>query len=294
MLKESMQSLAKTIRALFAGKASVAVFAGMYVLFLGSLYGFIAIREATIVQVLLTLLFIALAPLLFFLLQAAIINHAQTGRIDWSRVLRDSTKLALVTIPVILIGLGFMWLLNRWQRHFPAPLFHPPTKPVNPAAGSLAPVPPIHWATILFSTARGFIFGIALPLALVHLWVEAAGRDLLAPFRGGGRAFLTKAGQFLARAFSPGSVFIYALGLLLFGVIPYVLLFVRIPAKGAWSDIVVFSVRLVLVFMFILIGWLITLSTFARRRSDPEVAIPAPIADAAPPNTTTGQVEASA
>ena len=266
MIKESIGSFWRTTRALFSDRGSLAIFGGLYVLLLAALYGFIATREATVWQILLTLLFLATAPAIFFLLQAAIINHAHAGRFEWSRVLRDSTKFALLAVPVILVGVGVMWLLNRWQAHFPAP-------PVTPAPLLSTPVAaPMHWPTVLFATLRALIYGIVLPLALIQLWVEAAGQNTLAFVRGGGRAFLTRLGQILARAFAPRSVFIYALGLIVFGLIPYVLLFVHLPVKGAWSEMSIFTVRLVLVFLFILLGWVITLSTFAR--SNEGLAVP--------------------
>lgn len=292
MIKESIQSLFNAMRALLGARSSLAIFAVLYVLLLGALYGFVAIREATVLQVILTLLFLALAPVLFFLLQAAIIDHAQTGRIERSRVLRDSTRLALVTIPVILTSLAIMWLLNRWQRHFPAPYFNPVA--INPNTSQTLPTPPTHWPTVLFTTMRVFVFGVALPLTLIQFWVAAAGNDLAAFFRGGWRAFLRRLAEILGRAFSPVSVLIYALGLIVFAVIPYVLLFVRIPMNGVKREIAIFTVRLVFVFAFILVGWVVTLSAFAKRRGNPEAAVPAAVGDEPSPNQTTEQVELSA
>jgi len=286
MIKESLQSFFRTVRSLFDDKRSLAIFAGLYALLLGTLYGFIAIREATVWQVSLTLLFIALAPVLFFLLQAAIINRAQAGRIEWPGVLRASTKLALATIPIVLIGLGMMWLLNRWQQHFPAPFFSPPVQPVAPGARQPVAVPPIHWPDVLFTTARALIFGVVLPLALIQLWIEAARKDLMTFFRGGLRAFFARLGEMLGRAFAMDAVVVYALGLVVFALIPYVLLFVRIPTKGVWSEIAIFSVRLVLVFTFILLGWVITLTTFAKRHAGPDAPLLAPISDEPSPNQT--------
>ncbi|HEV7395746.1 MAG TPA: hypothetical protein VGN86_04480, partial [Pyrinomonadaceae bacterium] len=79
MIKESILAFFKTIRGLFSDWSALAILMGLYALLLGALYGFIAVREATFWQVLLTLLFIALVPLLFFLLQAAILRQALTG-----------------------------------------------------------------------------------------------------------------------------------------------------------------------------------------------------------------------
>lgn len=273
MIRHTIDSILQTTRALFSDRGSLAILAGLYMLLLAALYGFVATREATVWQILLTLLFLATAPAVFFLLQAAIINRARAGRIEWSRVLRDSTKFALLALPVILVGLGIMWLLNRWQVHFPAPHVNPTPLLSTPAAA------PMHWPTVLFATLRALIFGIALPLALIQLWVEAAGQNLLAFVRVGGRAFLSRLGQILARAFAPRSVLIYMLGLIIFALLPYVLLFVHIPVKGTWSEMSIFTVRLVLVFLFILLGWVITLSTFANSNEGLAVASPEPIAE---------------
>lgn len=296
MLKESIKSFFRAAKSLFADKGSLAIFAGMYALLLATLYGFIAIREATFLQVLLTLLFIALAPVLFFMLQSAIITHARAARINWSIVLRASTKLALVTIPVILVGVGLMWLLNKWQVRYQAPFFSAP--PRAPIPGMLPPrfVPPVYWPTVLFAWARVLIFAVLLPLALIQFWIAVANRDLRTLFQGGFRASMTRFGQTLARAFAPGSLIIYVLGLVLFAVIPYALLFARVPTKSAWSDIAIFSVRLALVFIFILFGWVITLRAFTKNAGDSEESLVPPVeSEPTPvPATAVDQPEMSA
>jgi len=268
MIKESLQSFFGAFSSLLKDKRSLAVFLGLYAVLLGALYGFIAIREATVWQVLLTLLFIGAAPIVFFLLQAAIIDHAQTSQINWGRILRASTKLALTTIPIILIGWGMFWLLNKWQRHFPAPFFQTQS-PIAANGVNKGPiVPPTHWPSVAFSAARVAIFGVFLPLALIQLWVQATGRELLSFFRGGARVVGSRWGGIVGRAFAPGSVIIYALGLILFAVLPYVGLFVHKPAKGAWTDIVILSVRLAIVLALVFIGWAATLTAFAKRDTE--------------------------
>jgi hypothetical protein len=270
MLKETIKSTLSTARSLLQGWHALAIFAGLYALLLATLYGFIATREATIGQVLLTLLFAACAPVIFFLLQATIINRVRRGRIEWYRGLRDSCKLALLALPVILAGFAIAALLNRWQAHFPAPHVSPLSVhlfgdyPAPPQATNAVMRQPMHWPTFLFSTLRCLLFGIALPLTMIQLWVEMGNRDLLKLVRGGARSILSKLAGVMSRAFAPQSVLIYSLGLIVFVVLPYVLLFVHTPLKGARSEIGIFTTRLALVFVFTLLGWVITLSTFAR------------------------------
>jgi hypothetical protein len=282
MIKNIFQSISESTRSLIKNRGALAIFVGLYALLLGALYGFIATREATIAQVLLTLLFAAASPLIFFMLQAAIINHALTGRIEWGRELRDSTKLALAALPVIVLGVGIMWALNRWQAHFPTPYFNPHAVPAVTTVGpeistpsQVVPTPPFHWPTVLFATLRALIFVVLLPLALVHLWIAVAGQDLFAMFRGGARAVFARLGQLLSGAFSPAALVTYSLGLLVFGLAPYLFLFKRITFNGAWSEITVFSVRLLLVFAFSLVGWVITLSALAKNSGREPGATPA-------------------
>src|SRR5438876_1131220 len=282
MIKNTLNSILQTMRALINDRGLLAIFAGLYALLLAMLYGFIATHEATIGQVLLTLLFAASAPVIFFLLQAAIINRARSGRIEWYRALRDSCKLLLLALPVILAGVAIASWLNRWQAHFPAP--HTSQLTVQMPGGYPAPLQPIaaatpkpmHWPTFLFGTLRCLLFGIALPLTMIQLWVEMGSRDLLKLVRGGARSILTKLAGVMSHAFAPQSVLTFSLGLFVFAVLPYALLFVHTPLKGARSEIAIFASRLALVFVFTLLGWVTTLSTFAKSNESPALENPEP------------------
>lgn len=278
-----MKQIIDTTRSLLNSKSSLAIFAGLYALLLAALYGFIATREAKVWQVLLTLLFVAVVPVIFFLLQATIINSARDARIDWPKALRGSCKLALLALPLILIGWGIAYLLNRWQAHFPAP--HPaPLKAVlAPAPGAPVATPPTHWPTVWFATARAVIFVVVLPLLMIHLWVDLGRQNLIAFLRTGPRPVLKTLGQTSARAFSAQSVLTYALGLILFALIPYVLLFMHVPLAGNKREFAVFMLRLILVFAFTLFGWVVMLSAFAQASNDPILASPAPTTAAADP-----------
>ena len=277
IINNTLSSILDSSRLLLKNRSALAIFAGLYALLLATLYGFIATREAKVWQVLLTLLFVACAPAIFFLLQAAIINSARHGRIEWYGALRDSCKLALLALPLILIGWGIAYLLNRWQAHFPAP--HLALSPLVTASGPGKPIatPTTHWPTVWFATARALIFGIALPLAMIQLWVDVGKQNLLTFVRSGPRTVLKSLGQTLSRAFAPQSVLIYSLGLIVFALIPYVLLFVRVTMGGTWREIAVFSARLALVFLFTLFGWVLTLSTFAKASDGLLVPGPAPV-----------------
>jgi hypothetical protein len=231
----------------------------LYALLLATLYGFISTREATLWQVTGTYIFLVLIPLEFFILQAAIVQHERTEKFHWPQILRDAVKIAVVTIPIILLGFLVSYLLNKWQAHYPAPqqLFAPPSAKGPP------PAQPLHWPTVLFATVRLLLLGVVLPLAAIHLWIEVAARDVRSSLDGGVKTVLQRIGNTLARAFQFDSVLTYALGLIIFVVVPYAILFLRIPVKGNKTDFAVFIGRLLLVYLFTLIGWIVTVNALS-------------------------------
>ena len=89
----------------------------------------------------------------------------------------------VISIPIIIVGVFVWWLMNKLQARFPA----------APAPIAFAPTPPkpqpIHWPTLLITTLRFVLFGVALPLATIQLWIEATARDVRASVAGGAKAY---------------------------------------------------------------------------------------------------------
>ena len=77
----------------------------------------------------------------------------------------------------------------------------------------------------------------------------------------------------MARAFQFDSVLTYGLGLIIFVVVPYAILFLRIPIKGNKSDFAAFIGRLLLVYLFTLIGWIVTVTSLSRIEPAPAVPL---------------------
>jgi hypothetical protein len=250
--------------ALLSNPRALAILAALYAVLLASLYGFISIREATLWQVSLTMLLLVLIPLEFFVLQAAILQHARIQKFHWGQILRDAIKLAVVTIPIILLGFLIQYLLNKWQAHYLAP--EPPL--ILPGAKPPAPLP-VHWPSVLFATARLLLLGVVLPLLTIHLWIETVARDVRSSFSGGVKPVFQRIGNALARAFQSNSVLTYAIGLIVFVLVPYAVLFMRIPIKGNKTEFAVFILRLLLVYLFTLVGWIVTVNTLTKIEPPP-------------------------
>src|SRR2546423_4022275 len=150
----TLKTWTETTKKTLTNLRALGIFVALYALLLVSLYIFISTHEATVWQVLVTYVFLILLPLEFSVLQAAILNGARGRRFHGKQILVDAIKIAIATIPLILIGWLFWYLLNKIQVRFPAPLS-------PPVFGSAPPKPqPIHWPTLIFSTLRFLLFGI--------------------------------------------------------------------------------------------------------------------------------------
>src|SRR5690349_17382454 len=215
-----------------------------------------------------------LIPLGFFTLQAAIINRATDEKLRWRVILIDALKFFVVCIPMLLVVWLLYYLLNKLSARYPAPVVEVlPTNQIEVPPRT----PPLHWPSLIFATLRFVLWGVAFPLATIHLWIAIAGGEVRRLFGDGVKSFFKRIGSALARAFSPDSVLIYGLGLIIFVVLPYVILVPTFTINGNKTEFAFFSLRLLLAYLFSLIGWVLTLTTFARAVPGlpPEVAVPA-------------------
>jgi hypothetical protein len=260
MIATTFKTWIDTTKALLTNVSALAIFAALYALLLATLYWYIATREATVWQVIITLVGLVVIPAEFLILQAAILDQARDQRLRWRAILIDALKIFAVTIPILIVAYLLWYLLNKWQAHYPAPprvlVFNAPHGPPEPQ--------PIYWPTLLFATLRCLLFGVAFPLATIHKWIEVTRNDLKTLFAGGAKGILKRIGRGCAHAFSSNSVLTYALGLIVFIAIPYALLFVPLTIKGNKTEFAVFVLRLALVFVFTLCGWIVTVGALAK------------------------------
>jgi hypothetical protein len=249
-----------TIVRTLANPGALLVFAIIYALLLVASYIFIWIREATISQVLVTYALMFLIPIGFFTFQAAIMDRVLDQKFRWRVILIDALKFLAVTVPLLLLLWLLYYLLNKVSAHYPAPVVQAPA-PVNPPAPP--PTPPLHWPSLLFTTLRFVLVGVAFPLVAIHLWIAIAGGELRGLFSQGMKYFFRRIGSALARAFSSDSVLIYGLGLIIFAVLPYVTLIPTFSISGNKTEFALFGLRLLLAFLFSLVGWVSTLTALA-------------------------------
>jgi hypothetical protein len=91
------------------------------------------------------------------------------------------------------------------------------------------------------TTLRYLLIGVAAPLLAIQLWI----------------------GTSLRKAFAPQSVFVYALGFLIFAVAPYFLIIKTIPTERAWLELSLLLLRLSTAAVLVLLGWVTTVGAIA-------------------------------
>ena len=260
MIKNALTAIGATARDFLRNWRAMAVFSGLYTGLLVVLYLFVATKEASVWQLIFTALLAIVAPILFFMIQAAGVRYTQAEARPGFLLrhsLKDFWKLLLISLPLIFMAVLVVYLLNKLQTYLPVPgseAARPELAPSYPPA----PGPPTswRWSSILLSSLRLLLLGVVLPLAAIHLWIAIAREGLIKT--------LKRALRILVRAFTPQSLLIYTIGLIIFGLMPYFLLFTRTPVNYAWAELSLLGIRLALAFVFTLWGWIITLGALTK------------------------------
>ncbi|HYH86915.1 MAG TPA: hypothetical protein VEX60_15790, partial [Pyrinomonadaceae bacterium] len=116
MIKDSFNAIGDAARGLFRNWGGLALINALYLALLVSVYLFFSTGVANAWHLTLSAATALAAPLLFFVLQAAVANFAQ-GDAGFQplarRTLRDFLKVVLLSLPVIALALGVVWLLYK-------------------------------------------------------------------------------------------------------------------------------------------------------------------------------------
>jgi hypothetical protein len=283
MIKDSFTDLGGAARTLFKSWGALALLAALYLALLASPYIFFSTGQATVWQLVVSAVTAILTPLLFLVLQAAVAHHAQGANAFGTllrRALRDFWKILVVSLPLIALALGVVYLLGKLEGWLPKVAEAP--RPYSPGPGGPPPAP-LHWQEALVSTLRLLLLWVLLPLMAAHAWLSVAGAGLLET--------LKRFHRVVGRAFTPRSVLVYATGLLAFALMPFFIVYTRTTVSNDWAELLLFGLRLALAFAFTLLGWTIPLGALARTTAAPPAA-PAPVAEEPAPPAETAESQA--
>lgn len=254
MYQKSASAVFSAARMLFRSWTTLPLLLAVYGALLLALYLFVSTREATIWQLVLTFTVMFAAPLLFFLLQAASVNYAAGPSASGllRKTLHDSLKLIAVSLPVIALTLLALYAVGKLQGRIG----------IDP--NTLQPTSPNTLTTL--TVIRYLLIGVVAPLVTIQLWIATSARGL--------RGVRHGLRETLAGAFAPQSVFVFAFGFLIFAVAPYFLLAQIIPVERAWLEVSLFTARIAISALLVLLGWVVTvgaLSILSTRREDVSV-----------------------
>jgi hypothetical protein len=229
MIEDIFEAIKTAGRKMFTNWAASLISFLIYGALLGVVYLFFTTREATALQVLLTILILPLAAIfLFFVLQAMGLSYVRQGVRPGDllkHALSDSWKLLLVSIPLLLIAILVLIL------------------------GGAVNSRPVVYLSYL-------ILYLALPPIAIHLWLSTVRDGIAGAFRG-------IAGS-IRQAMGPRSLLVYALVVVVFGMVAYLLFFTKTTLRNEWAEIWLFGARLAAALFSIFAGWLLTLGSIAE------------------------------
>ncbi len=281
MTKEVLSALASAARGLLRDWRALLALAVLYAALVAACGLFVTTREATAWQLFLTAATAVAIPLLLCVVLAGCALYAAGERRAIPLVtgaLKGFWKVAVLGVPVLALVVLTVWGMNKLEnkvRHDPRAeaqeTFSTPEEDESEVESGEKKKPPVRWKYLFVSALRLLLLGVALPLLAAQLFIGAA--------RGGVVAGLRR----LGRAFGPRSVFTYAVGMIVFALLPYFLFNLRTPASAGWLEVTLLSLRLGLVFLLTLGGALMTMTALAHDGDGEN--IPATSATAPPPQT---------
>lgn len=229
MFSQPIKAIFSAVRLLFQRPRALLLMLAAYAGLLTAIYLFVSTREATIAQLILTIVVALIAPALFFVLQAASVSYT-SGPLSKS-LIRNCLRLIVVSVPVIGMTLLGVYALAKVDSH--------PT---------------------LVTALRYLLIAVVAPLLAIQLWIVASGSGL--------RGLLSNLRRVAAKAFGPQSLFVYACGFVIFAIVPYVLLTQMIRTERAWLEFSFLLMRLVVSGLLILLGWVTTVGAISILNED--------------------------
>jgi hypothetical protein len=246
MIKDVFHSIAAAGRKLFTNWGAMLITLAIYAALVGAAYLFFTVREATALQVTLSVILPLAMVALFFLLQAIGLSYVRIGvgaGYLLKRALKDCWKILLVSLPLILL----FWLTAFVFGKIDQTWFN---------ASAVAASKVRAWGAVGVSALRIFFLFCLLPLIAIHLWMATVREGAGAAFRGFGQA--------VARALAPRSLLIYALVCAVSGGAVYFLLFKKVTFKNEWTELWAVGIKTALALLMAFVGWLLTLGSMAE------------------------------
>ena len=249
MLRHVMNALKSAARSMKGKPGALLLAFVLYLALGGVIYLFVTTPEATVGQLVLTLLLGVVAVALFFILQRVGIGYTADG-VETKALLRGSFagfwKLFVVSLPIAALVLLGIYVFGRLEHIADGGFLYERVIP----------------------GIRLIYFYVVLPLVAIQLWIAATHEGLGPAFRGMGRHFV--------KAFAPSTLLTYILVLVVFGAVSYLILFTRTRVNSAWLELGLLGARLTLAGLVIFFGWLLGVGALAEVADNAHTDAPTP------------------
>jgi hypothetical protein len=247
-------------RRLFAQWSTSVMLLMVWIAFIGCSYAFMALHEARMIDVVLSVILAIGAPVLFFAIQAmgATYTSRQEGAWRWlAQSKLAAGKLLVVSIPpalVLWLGLLLLSALHGLAGANGAEALNG-----NEDGQAFAGTPArtgLSLVDLSIVSLRFLLQGFVVPLLAISFWISGMREGIVHT--------LSHAHRIALRAFAPMPVLTYMLGAIFFAAIPYYLFFAAIHAEGSWQSVALLFVRSAFAFLLILAGWTVMMGTVSE------------------------------
>jgi hypothetical protein len=208
-------------------------------LVLGLFYFFLKTGDASVADLILSLVLALSVLFIFSLTQAGIFGAvaASTGGPSvagfFRQGIRNGWRFVLAVLPIALFGYLLFLGHNYAAKRSAALLVGKP--------GAIA---------------FRILWYVVLPVMLVALWTSVTKHGLVYSFKYGFQLIF-------GRAFGLRALFVYSISFLIFAVVPYFLIIVKTPVKLPWLEFSVFALRLGVSYVLIVYGWTVMAGAMA-------------------------------
>jgi hypothetical protein len=147
MYSQSINAIFSAARSLLRNRRALLLMIAAYAGLLLAIYLFVSTREATISQLLLTLVAVVSAPALFFVLQAVSVSYADNPTLHG--LIKKTFKLIAVSVPVLVLTLLTVYGLSK-----------------------------IHTHPTVVTAVRYLLLAVITPLLAIQLWIAGSVKNL--------------------------------------------------------------------------------------------------------------------
>jgi hypothetical protein len=244
MLKSVIEAVRRAAAAMVAKPGAVLLALVLYLAFTALFYLFVAIRDASVWQLMLSILTTLLAVVVFFALQAVAVGYTRnesTARVLLKRMGKDAMIMLAVSLPLLVLVVIGLLLLG-----------------LAGAVTTQAAVTAGKWliAARIIDALRMILLYLVLPLVAIQLWISATRDGLSSALKNFIKSTIT--------AFSLKSLLTYLIVFVVFGAVAWFLVFTKTQFGGAWVELGLLTARLILAGLVIFFGWFLAVGALRQ------------------------------